>query len=382
MDIVDESMSLFKRELLIFKANLRTNVMRSLIFPLVIIVFFGNIGTSVHNVPVSVVNYANNAQSLQFMNALEAGQVLGIQSVTNEQAALNQLQLGNVQLVIIILPNFPSQNQKVPGVQVYYSNTQPTVIAGVLPTITATAEHFGGVSTSSSIAGAKPSSPSQPVQSTPNTVASSALYSAKSSYLTFLTGGLLAMVVVFSALFGGGVAYLSDRQLGIIKAFLITPINKNAIVISRMLSGALQGLISAMLALLIGMAFGVTLSMGILAIVYIIIVTVIVGLGFGALSMVVASKVKRVDAYTIFAQAVGLPLWFISGGITPISSLPSWLASISAIDPLTYATDINRAVIMQGFISASQLITDMGVLVIFTIVLALLAFKTFKPTIE
>lgn len=382
MGIAAESMTLFKRELLIFKANFRTNVVRSIIFPLVIIVFFGNIGTSLHNVPVSIVNYANNAQSLRFINALQSGQVLNVESVTNEQAALNQLQLGNVQLVIVILPNFPSQNPNVPGVQVYYSNTQPTVISGVLPMITGTADHFGGVSTMGSAAPSRPSSPSQPVQSNPSAVSSSALYSAKSNYLTFLTGGLLAMVVVFSALFGGGVAYLSDRQLGIIKAFLITPINKNAIVISRMLSGALQGLISAMLALLIGMAFGVTLSMGIVAVFYIVVVTVIVGLGFGALSMVVASRVKRVDAYTIFAQAVGLPLWFISGGITPISSLPSWLASVSAIDPLTYATDINRAVIMQGFISASQLFTDMGVLVVFTIVLALLAFKTFKPTIE
>jgi ABC-2 type transport system permease protein len=149
-----------------------------------------------------------------------------------------------------------------------------------------------------------------------------------------------------------------------------------------MLSGALNGLISAMIALLIGIAFGVTLAMGIMAIAYIFVVTMLIGLGFGALSMVVASKVRKVDAYTIFAQAVGLPLWFISGGITPISSLPSWLAAFSAIDPLTYATDISRAVIMQGFISTSQLITDMGILALFVVIMALLAFKTFKPTIE
>ena len=170
MGIAAESMTLFKRELLIFKANFRTNVVRSIIFPLVIIVFFGNIGTSLHNVPVSIVNYANNAQSLRFINALQSGQVLNVESVTNEQAALNQLQLGNVQLVIVILPNFPSQNPNVPGVQVYYSNTQPTVISGVLPMITGTADHFGGVSTMGSAAPSRPSSPSQPVQSNPSAV--------------------------------------------------------------------------------------------------------------------------------------------------------------------------------------------------------------------
>lgn len=381
MGLVEESRTLFKRELLIFKANLRTNVIRSVIFPLVIIVFFGNIGTAVRNVPIAVVNYANNAQSMQFINSLQADQTLQIVSATNEQDALSMLQLGNVQLVVIILPNFPSKTSSNPAVQVYYSNTQPTVISGVLPTITQDAQHFGEVATAAAIGQVSSTTAAVP-QKTNSEISSNALYSTTSSYLTFLTGGLLAMVVVFAALFGGGVAYLSDKQLGIIKAFLITPINKNAIVISRMLSSAMQGLISALLALLIGMLFGVTLAMGVVAILYIITVTVIIGLGFGALSMVVASRVSRVDAYTIFAQAVGLPLWFISGGITPISSLPSWLAPVSAIDPLTYATDINRAVIMQGFISTSQLITDMGILIIFTLALAALAFKTFKPTIE
>ncbi len=376
-------MTLFKREVLILKSNLRTTILRSVMFPLVIILFFGNIGTSVRNVPVAVVNYANNAQSMQFINDIQSDQLVRILSVTNQQQALSMLQLGNAQLVVVVLPNFPSSNPSTPGVEIYYSNTQPTVIAQVLPSITADANHFGsGIAESSQSGQPQAGSISASQQKTGSQVSANALYSVTSSYLTFLTGGLLAMVVVFSALFGGGVAYLSDKQLGIVKSFLITPINKNAIVISRMLSASLQGIISAMLALLIGIAFGVTIAMGVVAIAYILIVVAIMGLGFGALSMVVASKVRRVDAYTIFAQAVGLPLWFISGGITPIASLPTWMQPAAVLDPLTYATDITRAVIMQGFISTSQLITDMGILVIFTVVLALLAFKTFKSTIE
>lgn len=381
MSIVQESLTLFKREVLIFAASARINVMRSVMFPLIIILFFGNIGTSVRNVPIAVVNYANNQASLQFLNDLEAGQTLNIQYATNEQNALSQLQLGNVQLVIIILPAFPSSSAGSPGVEVYYSNTQPTVIAAVLPIITSTAQHFSTVSASSSIQSAQGSRSGTAQQAT-GQVQSNALYSTTSSYLTFLVGGILAMVVVFSSLFGGGMAYISDRQAGIVKAFLITPINKNSIVISRMMSSALQGLIAVLLALGIGLAFGITLAMGVMAVVYIVIVTVIIGLGFGALSMVVASKVKQTFAYAIFAQTVGLPLWFISGGITPIASMPNWMQAVSKIDPLTYATNISRAVIMQGFISTGQMVLDLSVLVVFTLVLTLLAFKTFKPTIE
>ena len=384
MGLIEDSVTLYKRELLIFKANARTNVIRSIIFPLVIIVFFGNIGSSIRNTPVAIVNYANNAQSLQFMNDIESGQTINIISLTNEQAALDMLQLGTAQLVIVIMPNFPSKSSS-PGIQVYYSNTQPTVIRSVLPTITGIAQHFegSGLSATGAIDQAQGSSPFQPVQRPASSqVSSNSLYSTTSNYLDFLTGGVIAMVVVFGALFGGGISYISDRQLGNIKAFLITPINKNAIVLSRILSGATQSIVFATLALAIGMAFGVRLAMGPMAIVYILVVTIIIGMGFSGVAMTIASKVKRVDAYAIFSQAVGLPLWFISGGIVPTASLPSWLAPLSAIDPLTYATDITRAVIMQGFISAGQLVSDLSILAIFTAIMIFLSFKTFKPTIE
>jgi ABC-type multidrug transport system permease subunit len=52
------------------------------------------------------------------------------------------------------------------------------------------------------------------------------------------------------------------------------------------------------------------------------------------------------------------------------------------VDPLTYATQVCRAVIMQGFISTGQLVTDFSILIVFTAILIVIGFKTFKPTIE
>ena len=163
---------------------------------------------------------------------------------------------------------------------------------------------------------------------------------------------------------------------------MITPINKNAIVISRILSGIANSLIAASLLLIIGTLFGVTVAMGIIGVFYIMLVTAILGAGFTCIAISLSTYVKRVDAFAIFSQAVGMPLWFISGGITPVSALPSWLAIFSTFDPLTYVADISRAVIMQGFITTGQLITDFSVLLVFLVLMILLAFKTFRSTIE
>ena len=47
MSILNDTMTLAKREMLIFKANIRTNAVRSAIFPLFIILLFSAIGSNV-----------------------------------------------------------------------------------------------------------------------------------------------------------------------------------------------------------------------------------------------------------------------------------------------------------------------------------------------
>ena len=110
MSLIEDSITLFEREMLIFKANLRTNLIRSVIFPIIIIVFFGNIGSSPQNVPIAVVNLANNLQSTQFIQHLSASSSLQINAVTSESVALGMLKSGKVAIVVIILPTFPSSN--------------------------------------------------------------------------------------------------------------------------------------------------------------------------------------------------------------------------------------------------------------------------------
>lgn len=374
MSLISDSLTLYKREMLIFKANLRTNIMRSIIFPLVIIVFFGNIGSSIIKAPIAVVNLANNRQSIAFLAQLSSSHNIQVTSVSSEPAALAQLQSGAVPLVVVILPTFPSNNPGIAGVQIYYSNTQQTVSIFAVPLVTQIASQFGSKTTANPAAATAQQGPS-------GEVLSSAVYGSNSSYKTFLTGGLLPMVVIFSALFGGGMSLISDRQLGNLKAFFITPIEKDAIVISRILAGGTQGLISAFVALIIGLLDGATIAMyWPLAIVYITIVVLIISMGFSAVALIVASKVKKVDAYAIFSQAIGLPLWFISGGIVPINSLPGWLQPLSAVDPLTYGSSITRSVMTQGSIIPATALLDIAILGTFTLVCILFSLKVFRSS--
>ncbi len=374
MPLLEDSITLFMREMLIFKANLRTNLIRSVIFPIIIIVFFGNIGSSPQNVPIAVVNLANNLQSTQFIQQLSASASLQISAVTGESSALGMLSSGKVAIVVIILPTFPSSNPDVAGIQMYYSNTQQAVAAVGIQAISSLASKFTQSVKSSVVAPASVSAPSHEIVAEP-------LFGTASSYKTFLAGGVIPMVIIFGALFGSGMSLISDRQLGNLKAFFITPINKRAIVLSRIFSGAVQGLIFGFVALSIGLLDGATIAMSpLLAILYITAIILLISASFSGIAIMLASKIKRVDAFGIFAQVVTLPLWFISGGIVPIQSLPGWLQTFSAFDPLTYANTITRGVMIQGSISPSLALMNFGLLAAFTVVCILLSFRIFMSS--
>lgn len=381
MIALEDVETVFKREMLIFRSNLKVNLARSAIFPLVIILFFGGIGSSVSNVPIVVVNYANNPQSRSFISGLETSNYLRVIALTDQATAQNMLQTGKTQIVVIVLPTFPSSTPNVPGIQVYYANTQFAVTAFVLPLISNIASKYGGGGGIRNYS-LSAQSLSTPSSSSIGQVAFAALYAQKGSYKDFVVGGIIPMVIIFGALFGSGFSIIADRQLGNLKAFFITPVSRDSITTGRIASGTVQSVVYASLALIIGVLDGAHIAMGALGLIYIALIAIVAGVGFNSIALIMASKLKRVEVFAIFSQAMALPLWFISGGIVPVQSLPSWLVPISVVDPLTYANEISRAVILQGFISLQTTVVDFGVLIAFALVCLYACLRTFRNLSE
>ncbi len=374
MGLLKDSITLCKRELMIFRANLRTNLMRTAIFPLVILVFFSFLGAAVTNVPVVVVNYANNVQSYQFISALGSRSQMNVQSISTQQQALAMLGAGQVNFVIVILPNFPSRSGT-PSVQVYYNNVQYSTTATVLPEVQQLASEFSSPGNFQSSQYLPSPSSSAPYAATP-------VSGANGNYEDFLFSGVIGMVITFGALFGSGLSIITDRLGGNIKAFLITPINKSAILLGRVFSGAIQSLLSVVIVIIIGLALGSTIAMGWVGLIWILILGMLLAIVMTSISAMVAARMKNLQAYTIFSQAIGLPLWFISGGIFPVSSFPPILQAVSVVDPMTYALNGFRFVVLQGIYPFASAALDVTVLAIFGIITTALSILLFKSTID
>ena len=360
--------------MLVFKSKIKTNVIRSITFPLVLILLLGNIGNAVSHAPIAVVDYAGSPAALSFISALQSQHSLSIINITDEGTALSEISKGKAVLAVVILPGFPGMAGRFPSLDLYYTSSQVTDSAVAIQAVESVASSFGAVTARDPAAATSPQPPTSAFLQMP-------LSGASGSYKDFLIGGILIMVAAFSSVFGGGMSIISDRALGNIKAFLVAPINKNAIVLSRILSGTTQSVFSGLIALAIGVADGATIAMGFTGILWVIVFIVFVALGFSGLTILIASRINKVEVYTIIAQTITLPLWFLSGAFFPISSLPSWIYPLSVVNPLTYAADGIRQVMMTGSFPMGIASFDVGVMVVFSVVMLVLGFRMFKRTI-
>jgi ABC-2 type transport system permease protein len=374
MGIFGDTYTLLTRELIIFKANLRTNLIRSVIFPIVIIFFFGNISASTFNIGITVVNYANNPQASSFINALTSSKTLQVQQVTSQSSAINMLSQGKTSVVLVILPSFPNKVNGNPSIEIYYSNSNFANIGAAIPLIQSTAQAYNaGISTNI----LQQQNSNAALESN---VAVVPLYGTSSSYKVFLVGGILAMVAAFGTVFGGGISIIADRQLGVLKSFYIAPINKKTIIFSKMISGVIQSIIYMLVALGIGFIDGATIAMGVLGLIWIILLIMLVAIGFAGVTTVIASRVNKVEVYAILAQVVVLPMWFLSGAFFPATSLPSFIQPFSTLDPMTYATQGIRDVMMLGYYPIQAITTDITALLIFIafgLIASALLFKNY-----
>ncbi len=66
-----------------------------------------------------------------------------------------------------------------------------------------------------------------------------------------------------------------------------------------------------------------------------------------ALGLVLAARVRQVQSAMPMVQLIIAPLMFLSGALFPLTGLPTWLAVVTLLNPMTYAVEPMRAVVFD-----------------------------------
>jgi len=182
------------------------------------------------------------------------------------------------------------------------------------------------------------------------------------NYLSFLSAGVIAMSILFTAVFAG-IEVIWDRQFGFLKETLVAPVTRTSIMIGRTLGGAtiaiIQGLIVLIITLLIGLRptsiIGILLSLVFMS---------LIGLLFTAFGTALASRMQDMQAFPLVMNFIVMPIFFLSGSIFPLQTAPQAIKIISIFNPLTYGVDGLRGALTG--ISNFGLFNDFIILAIIT----------------
>jgi ABC-2 type transport system permease protein len=202
------------------------------------------------------------------------------------------------------------------------------------------------------------------------------------NYVQFIAPGIIGMTILFTSVFAG-ISIIFDREFGFLKEILVAPVSRLSIVLGKAFGGTttamIQGMIMFVLALLLGVSFTSEFGLGfgfLIAIVFMFLI----GLSFVSLGIAIASKIESMEGFQMIMSFLVMPMFFLSGALYPLDTLPDWLRFLTYIDPLTYGVDGLRAAIQGTSVAHFPILLDFGILSLFCILLLFLGAYLFKKS--
>jgi ABC-2 type transport system permease protein len=163
-------------------------------------------------------------------------------------------------------------------------------------------------------------------------------------FKTFIYPGVLAMSVLFTAIFSAA-SIVWDREFGFLREMLVAPVRRWAIVVGKCLGGAtvatFQGIIFLALAGVANVPYDPALLLTLVGELLLLSFTLT------AFGVMMAARVKQIQAFMALTQLCVMPLFFLSGALYPLNGLPSWLTVLTRLDPLTYVVDPMRQAVFS-----------------------------------
>ncbi len=214
------------------------------------------------------------------------------------------------------------------------------------------------------------------------------LFMGAKNYISFLTPGMMSVMIVFTSMFSG-ISIIWDRRFGFLTKLIVAPIPRDSIIISKVFSSIVKSLVQASVLLIIALLIPGGLSVGSGFNVYDLLgvysALFLLSFGFSSLFSLIVVRIRDMQTLMAITNLLNLPLTFASTALFPSSIMPDWLKTIAEYNPLSWGTDIVRTLILRGSLTASELSSitnDFIYLTVFSVIMFILVFFVSKYSFE
>ena len=200
------------------------------------------------------------------------------------------------------------------------------------------------------------------------------------NYFEYITPGLLGMVLLFSGM-QSSLSMVYDREMGVMKILLTTPLPRWYMLTSKLLSGTMLSVIQAYFFLIICVPivnFYTPFVTKFYGWIFAFPAIVLFSLMLGSLGLLLSVYIKQLENFAGTMNFVIFPMFFISSALYPLWRLIDNGALIvyylAKINPFTYGVEMVRAASLGQFY-----LKGIAICIFCTIFFLLLAIKGYNP---
>src|SRR6266508_1404507 len=197
-----------------------------------------------------------------------------------------------------------------------------------------------------------------------------------SSYVTFLTPGIVVMTALFSSGWSG-MGFIEDIDRGVLDRFLVSPVRRGAMMAGSLAYGAVTNVVQSLIIVLLGLAVGARFDGGALGASVLIVSAMLLGTAIASLSNALGLLARQRETLIGATQFVVLPLTFLSAGLMRVGLMPAWMQNVARYNPVNWAVEAGREA-LGGSVDWGFAGVRVGGLLALAIVCAWLGTRAFR----
>jgi ABC-2 type transport system permease protein len=311
----------------------------TMLFPIVYLLLIGNaMYRPLRGIPVAVVDEARNSLSAECLRgaaSLESGRdLIQLSIVEDKNEALDGVHRG-IYRAVWVLPQGMTRQGPVPSF--IGDNTDKVTYDTVEAALASVWTEVSTVSAARTRGGGIVPAPPARLEAYPYL-----------DYLTYLAPAVVCLAIFMGSMVAGGLQVLEDRMYGYHEGYLVTPVTTGTIVAGNILAGGIVAAIAGA-AVLVGVVLFATIPVSapkaIAAALFTIFLT---SLAIASVWSLLFARAKQASVLRGMFGIINAMLFIPSGALYPTESYPTWLATISAFDPLTYGLRGMRDLLLRG----------------------------------
>ncbi len=202
-----------------------------------------------------------------------------------------------------------------------------------------------------------------------------ALAGSSAVYLQYLLPGIVVQTMMFLTVYTG-VGLNTDIQRGLFDRFRSLPIWQPAPIVGALVGDLMRYSLAALVVVGVGLVMGFRPGAGVVGVLLAVMLMLVFASAVSWIWIIAGFVVRSPESVMTSSFLLLFPLTFVSNIFVDPATMPGWLQTVVALNPVTYLTTAARG-LMHGGVAAADVIRVLAASTLLTALFAPLAMRMY-----